>query len=85
MPAGRYTLWTVPRTQGVDLVVNRQTGQWGTAYGPTHDLGRVPMTTATAAPPVEQFTISIDPDGGRRGTLAMAWGSFRWAAPIELR
>jgi hypothetical protein len=85
VPAGSYTLWTVPRTGGVELVVNRQTGQWGTGYNPTHDLGRALMKTETLAAPVEQFTISIDSAGPGRGALAMAWGPFRWTAPIEVR
>ena len=85
VPAGTYTLWTIPRASGVELIVNRQTGQWGTGYGAAHDLGRAPMTTGTLAAPVEPFTISIEPAGSRRGTLAMAWGTFRWTAPIEVR
>ena len=44
VPAGKYTLWTLPHADGrVELIVNRQTGQWGTGYGPAHDLGRAPM------------------------------------------
>jgi hypothetical protein len=69
----------------VELIVNRQTGQWGTAYGPAHDLARVPMTSETPATPVEQFTISIEAGDARHGTLAMAWGPFRWTAPIVVR
>jgi Protein of unknown function (DUF2911) len=85
VPAGTYTLWTLPHTSGVELIVNRQTGQWGTGYGPAHDLGRAPMTTETLATPVEQFTIAVVPRDARHGTLAMAWGPFRWTAPIEVR
>ncbi|HET7228797.1 MAG TPA: DUF2911 domain-containing protein [Longimicrobium sp.] len=85
LPAGSYTLWTIPHARGVELVVNRQTGQWGTRYDAARDLGRAPMTAQTLAAPVERFTISIDPAGARRGTLAMAWGPFRWTAPIEVR
>ncbi|GLC23828.1 DUF2911 domain-containing protein [Roseisolibacter agri] len=85
VPAGTYTLWTIPRARGVELIVNRQTGQWGTGYGPAHDLGRAPMTSDTLATPVEQFTIAIDAIDARRGTLAMSWGPFRWTAPIEVR
>lgn len=85
LPAGTYTLWTLPHQTGVELIVNRQTGQWGTRYDARRDLGRAPIATATAAPPVEQFTISITPTDDRHGTLAMAWGPFRWTAPIEVR
>lgn len=84
LPAGTYTLWTVPRARGADLIVNRQTGQWGTEYGPAHDLGRVPMRSDSVNPPVERFTITIEPGGARGGTLAMSWGTFRWTAPIAV-
>jgi hypothetical protein len=85
LPAGAYTLWTIPHARGVELIVNRQTGQWGTQYAGAHDLGRAPMTTQTLAPPVDQFTIRIDAAGDRRGTLVMEWGTFRWTAPIEVQ
>lgn len=85
LPAGTYTLWTIPSRGGVTLIVNREHGQWGTRYGRAQDLGRAPMTVGTAAPPVEQFTIAIEPVDAVRGTLAMSWGPFRWTAPIEVR
>jgi hypothetical protein len=85
LPAGTYTLWTMPHARGVELIVNRQTGQWGTRYNAAHDLGRAPMTVGTVAAPVERFTIAIEPVDARRGTLAMSWGPFRWTAPIEVR
>ena len=85
VPAGTYTLWTVPRVGRVDLILNKQTGQWGTEYRRARDLGRVPMESDSVDPPVEQFTISIEPRDGRHGTLAMAWGTFHWTAPVVVR
>jgi hypothetical protein len=79
---GTYSLWTLPRQSGVSLIVNRQIGQWGTGYGPGHDIGRTPLATGSPAAPVEKFTISIEPVNARSGTLALEWGSFRWTAPI---
>jgi hypothetical protein len=84
VPAGAYTLWTIPRMNGAELIVNRQTGQWGTQYNPSLDLGRARMTTETLPTPVEQFTISIVPIDARRGTLAIEWGTFRWTAPVAI-
>lgn len=84
LPAGKYTLWTVPRTKGVDLIVNKQTGQWGTGYNPAYDVGKSAMETETLTTPVEKFTISIRPVDARRGALVMEWGPFRWTAPIEV-
>jgi hypothetical protein len=85
VPAGSYTLWTAPRANGVELIVNGQTGQWGTAYDGSRNLGTAPMTTETLPAPVEKFTISIVAADARRGTLAMEWGPFRWTAPIVVR
>jgi hypothetical protein len=85
VPAGTYTLWTVPHVGRVDLIVNRQIGQWGTEYGRAHDLGTVPMKSDTLETPVEQFTITIEPKDDRNGTLTMAWGTFRWTAPLVVQ
>ena len=85
LPAGTYTLWTVPRKDGhAELIVNRQFGQWGTEYNEKRDLGRIPLSVDSTTSPVEKFTISLVPAGARKGTLAMEWGSFRWSAPIAV-
>ena len=85
VPAGTYTLWTVPRENGAaDLIINKQHGQWGTEYNDKEDLGMVHLTTAAVAAPVEKFTISIVGTDAHRGTLVLEWGTFRWTAPIEL-
>jgi hypothetical protein len=85
LAAGTYTLWTVPHNNGVDLIVNGQSGQWGTQYDASHDIGKAPMQSSTLATPVDQFTISVAGKDARHGTLTMQWGSFRWTAPIEAR
>jgi hypothetical protein len=83
VPAGTYTLWTVPRTNGAaDLIVNAQSGQWGTEYDGKRDLGMARMQVGTTSAPVERFTISVVDVDAQRGTLVMAWGPFRWTAPI---
>jgi hypothetical protein len=82
LPKGTYTLWTVPRENGAELIVNKQVGQWGTEYHPSFDLGRATLNTGTTTAPVEQFTISVAPVDARHGTLVLEWGTFRWTAPI---
>jgi hypothetical protein len=82
VPAGTYTLWTVPRRKGADLIVNTQTGQWGTGYDGKRDLAIGHMAGDSVTAPVEAFTISITQSDARHGTLAMEWGPFRWTAPI---
>jgi hypothetical protein len=85
LPAGTYTLWTAPHVGGVDLIVNKQTGQWGTEYSRAQDLGKARMQSDSAATAVDKFTISIEGSDARHGALVMAWGTFRWTAPIVVQ
>jgi hypothetical protein len=85
VPAGTYTLFTAPHTSGVDLIVNKQTGEWGTEYNRSLDLGTARIVSEVVTPTVEEFTISILPSDKRHGTLVLEWGSFRWIAPIEVQ
>jgi hypothetical protein len=43
------------------------------------------MQADSARAPVEKFTISIEPKDAKHGSLAMAWGTFRWTAPIVVQ
>jgi len=73
VPAGVYSLWTQVTANGAFLIVNSQTGQWGTQYDPQRDLGRVPLEL-TPTPFTEDFTITIRPLQGPRGVIELAWG-----------
>ncbi|HET7601063.1 MAG TPA: DUF2911 domain-containing protein [Gemmatimonadales bacterium] len=84
IPKGSYTLWTLPRPDGAKLIVNRQTGQWGTEYDPKQDLVRLDLTSEAVSDPVEVFTIGIDPRGDG-GVLTLAWDRTRYALPFTVR
>jgi Protein of unknown function (DUF2911) len=73
VPAGKYTVYTVPQTDKWWLVINKQTGQWGTTYDQSQDLARIEMKVAKLDAPVEKFTISF-PDGNK---LAIDWDATR--------
>jgi hypothetical protein len=85
LAAGTYTLWTVPHQNGVDLIVNGQSGQWGTEYNPARDVAKARITSTTLPTPVDQFRISVAANDARHGTLTLEWDSFRWTGPIEVR
>lgn len=72
VPAGDYTLYSIPAADGGTLIINRQTGQNGQQYDENQDLGRVKLTARPLAQPVEVFTISAREEGGR-GLLALQW------------
>lgn len=78
VPAGTYTLFTIPGAKEWTLIVNKQTGQWGSDYDEKQDLGRAKMTVAPKlASPVETFTIAIDDK-----TLAMTWETTKAWLPV---
>ncbi|MGI9179493.1 MAG: DUF2911 domain-containing protein [Longimicrobiaceae bacterium] len=84
VPAGSYTLWTLPAPEGWMLIINRQTGQWGTLYDESHDFVRVPMRVRSLAEPVEQFTIRIEAVGSG-GVLRLIWDTTEASAAFSIR
>jgi hypothetical protein len=85
VPAGKYTLFTLPGETEWTLIVNKQTGQWGTAYDQAQDLGRTKMTVTQLAQPREEMTIAIRPGSGGQGVLAVEWESTSATVPITVR
>lgn len=79
---GKYTLWTLPGPKDATLIINRQTGQWGTRYNARLDVGRAALTTAWRPQAVEQFTIRVEPVTADSGSLVLEWDRFRWSAPV---
>jgi hypothetical protein len=74
VPPGSYTLWIQHTRSGTFLIVNKQTGQWGTIYDPAQDLGRIPMQMAATPAHVEEMTVTVRNLGMNRGALDFAWG-----------
>jgi hypothetical protein len=61
IPAGTYTLFLLPTRGSAQLIVNRQTGQWGTAYDAAQDLVRIPMSWhADLGSFEERFAIKVE-------------------------
>ena len=71
VPAGEYTLWALTTGDTTELIVNAETGQWGTAYDPAHDLDRTAMTVGTLDAPAEQLTLFLEDR-----QLRFEWGSM---------
>ena len=81
VPAGKYTIWTLPSPAGYKLIVNKNTGQWGTTYDPVHDVVRVDAKVETLASPVEQFTITFEP-ATAPSAITFAWDRTRYSVPV---
>jgi len=82
---GLYTLWTQHTRAGTFLIVNRQVGQWGTAYNAANDIGRVAMEMTNTPEHVEDFTITVRSLGQNRGAIDFVWGDKMATAAFVVR
>lgn len=78
VPAGFYTLWLLPTAKAAWLIVNRQTGQWGTAYDRSQDIARIPLEALTGLPEAERFTISVEGD-----LLKIVWDRSGYSVRVK--
>jgi len=75
VPAGTYTIYTLPSASQWLLIVNKQTGQWGTEYSEAQDLGRTPMTSKTLPASQENMSISFEHTKGGTTELHVKWAT----------
>ena len=73
VPAGTYTIYTLPNPDTWLLIINKQTGQWGTVYNENQDLGRTPMKNNTLSSPQEKMSISFENTKGNSTELHVKW------------
>ncbi len=86
VPKGTYTLYVwIKDPQAWDLIVNKQTGQWGLSYDAAQDLGRVKMTMAKPPAPVETLKYTLTDKGGGQGELRLEWETHVATVPITVK
>ncbi len=73
VPAGTYTIFTLPSADQWLLIVNKQTGEWGLAYDESKDLGRTPMQAATLSSPQEKMSITFENTHGNTTQMHVKW------------
>lgn len=94
VPAGCYTLWTLPNEDGTaKLIINKQIGQWGedattpkNVYDEANDLARVDLTKSDLDTSVDQFTMSVgrDPDVKGGGLIKLQWEKTQYAVAFTV-
>src|ERR1700733_6403821 len=82
VPAGSYTLFTIPNQGGWTLIISKKTGEWGIPYpGEKFDFVRTEMTPSKLASPIENFSIGfVTSRAGCR--LSMAWENTQASVQI---
>jgi hypothetical protein len=82
VPAGNYTIFTVPSQDKWTLIVNKKTGEWGIPYKwEGEELLRTDMTISSTPSSVENFTIGFDQKGDSC-TLHIDWENTRASVDI---
>jgi Protein of unknown function (DUF2911) len=85
VPAGSYTIFTVPNADKWTLIINKKTGEWGIPYKYESDeLARVDMKVSKLPSRVENFTISYDKSGSGC-TMHIDWETTRASADISAK
>ena len=85
VPAGTYSLFTIPGEKEWTLILNKTAKQWGAFnYDEKQDLGRAKMTVKKLSAPVEQLTIVVEPAGGSKGTLKISWSDTEASIPVMM-
>jgi hypothetical protein len=82
VPAGKYTLVTLPSAGQWQLVICKHTGQWGTERFEADDLGKVPMTKAALPSPQELMSISFEKTMGNKTQLHVKWETTDVWVPV---
>ena len=89
VPAGAYTLWTLPAEDGsAKLIINKQIGQWGAGsgiYDEKNDLARVDLKKDALEKTAEQFTMAVakNPAGG--GTIKLMWEDVQYSVAFTVQ
>ena len=83
LPAGEYSIFTLPSKNGWTMMFSKEPNIWGTEYKAENDVLRVPMSTAALPESVEWLTIAVVPaDNG--GRIEVSWEKLRASVAFSL-
>jgi len=89
VPAGAYTLFTLPNEDGTaKLIINKQIGQWGVgnnSYDESQDLARVDLKKGPLDNSVDQFTMAVEKSPAGGGVLKMSWENTQFSVPFTVQ
>ncbi len=88
VPAGTYSLYTVPGAKEWEIVVNKSITQWGheSTYTPevqAQEVGRGKVKPETLKAPVEKFTFTAEPNSTKTKSLVLTWQTTKIDIPLK--
>lgn len=85
IPKGAYTLYTLPSETQWKLIINKQTGQWGTTYNPELDVARIDLNKKMLKAPIEKLAIVLEKNGNGFGILKIEWEQTSLSIPFKVK
>jgi hypothetical protein len=86
VPKGDYTIWVLVKDpEAWELIINKETGQWGMSYTPAQDLGRVKMTMSKPPALIERMKYTLSDLGGNKAKLQLEWENHIASVPITVK
>jgi hypothetical protein len=86
VPKGDYTLYVnLADPDNWELIINKQTGQWGLTYDAGQDLGRIKMTMSKPPSSVEKLKYTLSDSGGGKGKLQLEWEDHVASVPLSVK
>lgn len=85
VPKGTYGLFTIPNRDSWTLIISKNAKQWGAfSYKESEDVGRTKMQVSKISSPVEEFTITMTPEGANAFVLKLAWQDVEASVPVKV-
>ncbi len=86
IPKGDYSMYvSLEDPANWQLILNKQTGQWGLTYNKDQDLARIPMDMGKPASMVETLKYTITPAGGNKAKLTLEWENRSASVPLTVK
>ncbi|NND07955.1 MAG: DUF2911 domain-containing protein [Saprospiraceae bacterium] len=87
LPAGKYTLWTIPNKERWTIIFNGKMYPWGMGWDqkvsrePEADVVKLDVPVQHLTTPVEQFTIAFEDE--QELVMSLSWDDTRVEVPIN--
>jgi hypothetical protein len=86
VPAGAYTLYTVPSESGTSkLAISKNLGPWGVPVNEKNDLARVDMKKEPAEKKHDQFTMAVEKNPSGGGVIKLMWEDTQFEVPFSIK
>ncbi|MEO6849508.1 MAG: DUF2911 domain-containing protein, partial [Mucilaginibacter sp.] len=85
LPAGAYSIFTLPTQTGWTLIFNKQPDIWGTEHNADFDFLKIPMRTQTLNEPVELLTFALVDTGNNSGEITVSWDKLSASVSFSTR